>query len=101
MFAGDGHPPNGAELVGSGTRFPAAPREGDYFLRTDYSPHHLFRREGTRWKVQEIAYREEWMAAHRLLIDFINESRTRTDADGTVAPVRTDLSKAVKPKADF
>lgn len=101
VYAGDGHPPNGAVLVGAGNRFPQAPAEGDYFLRTDYSPPHLFRKEGSRWKIQEIAYREEWMAAHRLLIDFINESRTRTDTDGTQAPVRTDLSKAVKPKADF
>jgi hypothetical protein len=103
VFAGDGIPPNGAALVGSGAVFPDAPTEGDYYLRTDYKPHTLFRRQSGRWKIQEIAYRDEWMAAHRFLVDFINgnKDKTATYADGLVLDVKQPISRAIKPRADF
>lgn len=103
IFAGDGIPPNGAFLVGGGNRFPENPQDGDYYLRTDYKPHTLFRRVSDRWRIQELAYRDEWMAAHRLLVDFINGTagETATYADGLVLDVKQKLHKAVTIRADL
>lgn len=102
VFAGDGVPPNGAVPVGNGTRFPDDPGQGDYYLRTDYQPHALFRWTGARWAMQEIDYRQgDWSMAHRLLESFINNRKDARHDDGTVAPERQNLSKAIRPKADF
>lgn len=102
VFAGDGIPPNGAVLLGSGRSFPDNPVQGDYYLRTDYDPNALFMRDGSKWKMQELDWRQaEWSVAHRYLKDFINNDSTTTLADGTVQAEKTNLSKAVKPRADF
>lgn len=102
VFAGDGDPPNGAVLTGSGNSFPLMPSEGDYFLRTDYEPSMLFKRVGTTWQRQEIDLRkQDWSMAHRLLESFINNNAVATHDDGTTAPEKQALSKAVKPKTDF
>lgn len=102
IFAGDGDPPNGAILVGSGTSFPKDAEEGVYFLRTDYEPHALFKRTHEAWRIQELDYRlTDWSAAHRVLHDFINNSKVATFKDGTTAPVKRPLYKTVKPSADF
>ena len=52
---GDGVPPNGAIPIGSGNQFPLNADEGDFYLRTDYVPNVLFRKESNIWKRQEIA----------------------------------------------
>lgn len=102
VFAGDGVPPNGAELVGAGNVFPLNPQQGDYYLRLDYEPHVLFQRDGARWRRVEIDYRkEDWSMAHRLMETFINNNNTTTFDDGETAPEKQALSKAVKPRADF
>lgn len=102
IFAGDGVPPNGAIPTGSGNRFPLNPAEEDYYLRTDYEPQTLFRFIDSKWRIQELDYRRgNWSVAHRLLEDFINNRKETTYKDGTVAPERTNLSQAVKPRADF
>lgn len=102
IFAGDGVPPNGAVLTGSGRGFPQSPAEGDYYLRTDYEPNALFRRVAGSWRMQELDYRQtDWSAAHRLLLGFINNNRTSVFKDGTTAPEKVALHKAVKPRADF
>lgn len=101
IYAGDGIPPNGAVLVGSGAMFPAQPDEGDYYLRTDYAPHALFKREGGAWRMQELAYRDEWSAAHRVLWDFLSNTENLAFEDGTILPRKGALSKAVRPRADL
>lgn len=107
VFAGDGVPPNNATLVGSGNSFPATPQEGDFFLRTDYDPHSLFKRMGSKWVRIEIDYRQEdWSMAHRLLKSFINNKNQTTIAANTVEPARTfdekqPLSATIRPRADF
>ncbi|PZR73925.1 MAG: hypothetical protein DI537_46305, partial [Stutzerimonas stutzeri] len=102
IYAGDGTPPNGAQLVGSGDFYPEEAPEGTYFLRTDYSPHALFKKIGGGWRMQELDYRRgRWSAAHRLLEDFINNTdATRLD-DGTTFAAKQALSKTFKPDADF
>lgn len=102
IFAGDGIPPNGAQLLDKGKRFPLDAAVGDYFLRIDYDPPALFRKTEKSWKIQEINYRhQEWHAAHRLLVDFINNDKTTTFEDGGQEPEKQGLSKVVRPRADF
>lgn len=102
VFAGDGDPPNGAVLTGTGNRFPQSPSEGDYYLRNDYEPQALFRYTSGRWRLQELDYRQaDWSVAHRLLEKFINNAATVTMQDGTIITERQSLFKAVKPRADF
>ena len=102
VFAGDGEPPNGAVLTGSGTRFPDNAQQGDYYLRTDYEPYILYQKDGNKWARREVDYRQgEWSMAHRLLKSFINNRATSTHDDGTILPEKTPLSKAILPKSDF
>lgn len=100
VFAGDGIPPNGAVLLDAGHRFPEVPNEGDYYLRTDYHPWTLFMYHKGGWRIQEQDFRVDWSAAHRLMASFINDTKTSVFPDYS-APERTNLSQALKPRADF
>lgn len=103
IFAGDGTPPNGAQLVGSGNHFPTedeGAQDGDWYLRTDFEPHVLFRKDGPKWRRQEVDYRKRWQAAHRILETFINNTHTTT-IHGDSFPEKQAISKALKPRADF
>ncbi len=102
IFAGDGVPPNGALLLGSGDFYPDEAPDGTYFLRTDYSPHALFKKVGSAWRMQELDYRRgRWSAAHRLLEDFINNTDVTRLDDGSTFKAKQALSKTFKPDADF
>lgn len=102
IWAGDGTPPNGAQLVGSGSVFPETAPVGSYFLKTNISPHQLYKKVGSTWKLQEIDYRMgKWTAAHRLFDEFLNNKKKTTHADGTQTNERVALSKAVPFKPDF
>lgn len=107
IFAGDGVPPNDAQMVGNGNIFPQDPKIGDFFLRTDYDPHVLFQREDKKWTRVEIDYRQQdWSMAHRLLKSFINNrEQTSIPATNTEAAKTFDekqpLSASIKPRADF
>lgn len=101
VFAGDGVPPNGAVPLGSGNVFPLAPSQYDYYLRTDYKPRTLFMWDGRAWRIQEQDYRPNWMAASQGMLDFINNDNVTTNDDGSLMPEKTNLSRAVRPKADF
>jgi hypothetical protein len=101
IFAGDGVPPNGAELVGSGNLFPEIANDGDYYLRTDYLPHTLYRKSASRWIIQELDYRMcRWSAYHRVLEEFFNNDATTTLEDGEAMPEKIALSKAVRNPLD-
>jgi len=101
-FGGNtGEPPNGVSIVGSGKTFPTAGAlDGDYFLRTDFSPHRLFRKAGTRWVTVGEDQRKAWAAADRILTTFINNNNTITNSDGSVGSEKVNLSKLVKPRTD-
>lgn len=103
IFAGDGDPPDGAELVGAGNAFPDNASTGDYYLRLDYEPHVLFQKANTgSWLRQELDYRQQdWSMATRLLESFINNNKLTTLDDGTVMNQKQPLSRIVTPKADF
>ena len=104
IFAGDGVPPNGAALLGSGISFPQGAAEGAYYLRTDYKPATLFQLEGGKWLWREVNHRTTtWSAANSLLEDFINNNGKMKLDDGSLIEEKVSLSKAVKyrPEADF
>lgn len=101
IFAGDGEPPNGLVPLGSGNFFPIGASDGDYFLRTDYVPNVLFRREGNCWVRKEVDYRRKWKAAHRLLETFINNDNITRMPGGETFPEKQGISKAVTPKVDL
>jgi len=96
----DGTPPNGAVIVGSGATFPADANEGDYFLRTDFSPHRLFLKNLSVWRRVSDDKTQAWSAANKILTSFVNNDDQRINTDGTTDSVKTNLSKIVKPKAD-
>lgn len=97
----DGQPPNGVNIVGSGTSFPTTgASEGDYYLRTDFVPNRLFKKEGTRWKFTKTDSRGNWSAANRILSGFINNDNLAFNTDGAVTGERVNLSQVVKPKPD-
>lgn len=101
-FGADGAtPPNGAQIVGSGAKFPeTGVSDGDYFLRTDFSPHRLFQKSGTRWIRIGDDNRNAWAAANRVLTTFINNDNQTTLTDGETVSEKTNLSKVVRPKTD-
>jgi hypothetical protein len=98
--AGGAEPPNGEPLLGSGVTFPFDAPEGSYFLRTDFKPNRLFRKGENLWIRIADDNKNLWAAADRLLTTYINNTDTTTYTDGEVAPVRTNLSKVIRPKTD-
>lgn len=100
VFSTDGIPPNSSKPVPSGTSWPETYQDGDWFLRTDYVPPVLFCRTGNVWKKVETNYRADWLPAGRVLASFINNNKTTTYTDGTQAPEKQDLRKAVSAKLD-
>jgi hypothetical protein len=98
---GDGLPPNGVSIVGSGETFPiSGVNNGDYFLRTDFSPNRLFQKSGNRWLKVEDDSRGTWAAANRILTGFINNYTLVSLEDGETINEKTNLSKVVKPRTD-
>jgi len=115
IFAGDGKPPNGAELAGSGMSFPDDPQDGDWFLHLGMEPNVLYQFVGNQeldpfgqpigsgggaWYRREVDLRKKWQAAHRILQSFINNDNVNM-IGGQEVKEKTALSKAVKPRADF
>ncbi len=100
IWTGNGIPPNGSKPVNSGSTWPGEPLVGDYFLRTDYSPPQLFKRESGRWVRVQTAWRNPWQPANQTLVSFINNTNTTTLTDGSQIPEQQNLRNAVKPKLD-
>ena len=100
IWTGAGIPPNGSKPVNSGRSWPAAPLEGDYFLRTDYLPPQLFQRTSSKWVRVQTAWRNQWKPANEHLVSFINNTNTTTLADGSRISEQQNLRDAVKPKLD-
>ena len=97
----DGQPINGLSIVGSGSSFPTSgTSDGDYFLRTDFTPNRLFKKSGTRWLNVGTDTRGSWAAANKILTTFINNDNITTETDGETAPEKVNLSKVVKPRTD-
>lgn len=100
IWTGNGIPPNESAPVPSGRTWPTSPLEGDYFLRSDYSPPQLFRREASKWKRVQINWRNKWQPATQTLVSFINNTNTTVLTDGTTIQQQQNLRTAIKPKLD-
>ena len=95
----DGVPAEGV-LVGQGDTFPSTATEGQHFLRTDFSPHRLFKKVGDRWKKVEDDTRANWQKASTIARTYIYNTGSFTEDSETVQS-KDSLTKAAKPKADF
>lgn len=89
------------ETVESGLSFPLTPNQGDFFLRTDYTPAVLFAYRGTRWQRMQTAngpvdLKDKVMNA----ASFINNTAT-TVVGNQEFPERQALSQVLLPKSDF
>jgi hypothetical protein len=115
IFAGDGKPPNGAKLAGSGISFPEEAKDGDWFLHLGMDPNVLYQFVGNKeldqfgqpvgagggvWERREVDLRKKWQAAHRILESFINNDNVN-EIGGEQVKEKVALSKAIKPRADF
>ena len=79
---------------------PVSSNDDDYFLRTDFTPNRLFKKQGTRWvKVQDDT-KQSWNNANRILSSFINNDSITTQSDGSTIDEMQFVSKVVKPKTD-
>ena len=98
---GDGLAPNG-ENVTMGTSFPSNSQEGDFVLRLDFLPNRLFRYNGSRWVKIEDDVRSKLTpgTGNTQRDNFINNDKTFTADDNTVANQRQSLSDALKPRED-
>jgi len=97
---GDGAPPNGLPLAGSGETFPETLVDGDYYLRTDFVPQPvLYQKRGTKFYKIEVDQRKlPWTAANQKLDTFIDNDNITTNDDGTLTPERVALSDAVRAR---
>jgi len=106
ILISDGIPPDGSKPVPSGTSFPTEPLIGDYFLRTDYMPAMLFKREkgpvtgSGIWVRTEVNWRTSWTPANVLLSSFINNTTQTTLQDGSVIPEQQDIRTTLQRKLD-
>ena len=92
---------NHGEALNEGLSFPLLPTQGEFFLRTDYSPPTLFVYRGTRWQRMEtpngpVNLRDRVLNA----APFINNTAT-TVIGSEEMPERQALSQVIKPKTDF
>jgi hypothetical protein len=95
---GDGIPPNGAELLGTGEDFPDDMQDDEYFLRTDFDRPTLYTKKGCKFIRVEVDWRQCWTGQNQLLDTFIDNENVTTHDDCETEPERQALSKAVLPR---
>lgn len=100
-WSGDGIPPNALNLSGKGDEFSQEANDGDFFLRTDFEPNKLFRKEGSIWRLTETDFRKSWTGYNKILDTFIDNDSTDVMTDGKVQKTKKALSKVVKPKVNL
>lgn len=89
------------EDLNSGLSFPLNPAQGDFFLRTDYSPATLFVYRGTRWQRMNVQNGPVDVKDRVLnAASFINNTST-TIVGNQEMPEKQALSQVIKPKTDF
>ena len=94
----DGKPGKGLTIAHTGNSFPNSITEGQYVLRTDYSPSRLFRKEGNRYIKVSDDFRGTYVSSNKGLDSFINNTNSSSVTDDNKE--RQYLSKVVKPKVD-
>ena len=88
------------ETIASGDQFPTTFNQGDYFIRTDFSPNRLFVRRGNRWhRLYDNITDQTWTDKTYNASDYINNNKT-TVIDDREFNEKTPLSEVIKPKPD-
>ncbi len=93
---------NNGSPYGMGISFPTVPEDGDYFLRTDFSPKRLFRYDGNRWIKLQDGVRVDLSntdTRNTQKTTFINNTN-QDQIGGETVKEKQSLSKALRPKAD-
>jgi len=91
---------NHGETIASGDQFPSTPNQGDYFIRTDFSPNRLFVRRGNRWhRLYDNITDKTWTDQTYNASDYINNKKTTIVNDEEFNEL-TPLSDVIKPKSD-
>ena len=91
---------NHGESITSGDQFPSNPAEGDYFIRTDFSPNRLFARRGNRWhRLYDNVTGQTWTDKTYNASDYIFNENTTVVEDNETRE-QTALSEVIKPQAD-
>jgi len=98
---GDGIPPNGQPLAGIGIAFPPDMKDGEYYLRVDYTPDRLFQKQGNFFKKIEDDLRRWWTPSNVRLDGYINNNNISTLDDGSTIREKQAISKAVSAKTDM
>lgn len=92
---------NHGEVLQQGDQFPISPNEGEYFVRTDFTPNRLFVRRGSKWhRLYDNITEQTWSDRTYNASQFINNDAT-TVVDNKEQPEKQALSQVVKPKSDF
>ena len=101
LFNNDGIPEDfDGDVIASGNTFPQKPNENDLFIRNDFLPPELYKREKGLWRKMETAWRDEYIPMPRLLQSFLYNDETTSigpRADQQL-PGRVGLSNAGMPK---
>lgn len=88
------------ESITAGDQFPSTPNEGEYFIRSDFSPNRLFVRRGSRWhRLYDNVTGQTWTDKTYNASDYIKNPRT-TVINDIEFNEQTPLSEVIKPKAD-
>lgn len=84
----------------AGDSFPLDANDGDYFVRTDFTPNRIFVKQGTRWQnVYDGAGDKTWVNKTFNGAEFVNNTGTTvTDGGNSEFPERQPLSKANMPR---
>lgn len=89
---------NLGEDTPAGDSFPENPNQGDYFLRTDFYPNRLFRREGKKWhRITDMNTLNTWEQQTFNAGPFINNTDT-TVVNNREFAERQPVSKTVSTK---
>lgn len=89
------------EVLQQGDQFPVQPNEGEYFIRTDFTPNRLFVRRGSKWhRLYDNITEQTWSDRTYNASGFINNDAT-TIVNDQETPEKQPLSQIIKPKSDF
>lgn len=88
------------ETINQGDQFPSSPAEGEYFIRSDFSPKRLFVRRGSRWhRLYDNVTEQTWTDKTYNASDYIFNDRTTVVGDKE-NPEKQAMSEVIKTQAD-
>lgn len=99
VLIGDGIDDNiNAQDIAYGEYFPNKPVTGDYFLRIDYNPPRLFKRNENNWELIEFDEREKWTGVPATLRNIINQNNSFKNENGEDINMRQNIKDLVRAR---